>query len=43
MSSLKKVVRFLVSKNCENGTKAFEVIWIYYDGARNNLTMSYTI
>ena len=33
----------LESKNCENGFKTFEVIWIYYDRALNNLIMSYTI
>ena len=43
MSSLQKVVRFLEEKKCENGSMTFEVIWIYYDRAINNLIMSYTI
>ena len=34
---------FFGVKNCENGSKTFEVIWIYYDRARSNLTMSFTI
>ena len=43
MSSLQKVVRFLASKNCENGSMTFEVIWIYYNRALNDMIMSYTI
>ena len=34
---------FWSKKKCENGSKTFEVIWIYYERARNNLARSYTI
>ena len=33
---------FFGVKKCENGSMIFEVIWIYYDHALNNLSISYT-
>ena len=34
---------FFGVNDCENGSMTFEVIWIYYDRALNNMIMSYTI